>query len=61
MNPKLKESIEWHFREGYSAKKTWEVLEWSYPGLKFQIVTAIFEELESQIPKAGFRKETIAA
>ncbi|RHX84765.1 hypothetical protein [Leptospira stimsonii] len=61
MDKNLRDSIVWHFREGYAVMKTWEILEWSYPKLKFKEVKYVFDELESQIPKAGIKKETLAA
>ncbi|MDI7225286.1 hypothetical protein [Leptospira santarosai] len=61
MDKNLKDSIVWHFRERYSVMKTWEILEWSNPGLKLKEVEVVFDELESQIPKAGIRKTTLAA
>ncbi|AVQ11257.1 hypothetical protein ACT54M_12690 [Leptospira santarosai] len=60
MDKNLRDSIIWHFRERYSVMKTWEILEWSYPRLKFKEVKEVFDELESQIPKAGIRKKTLA-
>lgn len=61
MNQTLRDSIQWHFREGYTLMKTWEILGWSNRGLKLEEVKAIFEELQSQIPKAGTKREAIAA
>ncbi|PKA05196.1 hypothetical protein CH375_06580 [Leptospira ellisii] len=61
MNPIIKESIEWHFKEGYTVVKTCEILSWSNPGLRPEIVQAEFARLESRIPKAGSRKEEVAA
>ncbi|PJZ28730.1 hypothetical protein [Leptospira kmetyi] len=61
MNQTLRDSIQWHFREGYTLMKTWEILSWSNRGLRLEEVKGVFEELESRIPKAGIRKEKIAA
>lgn len=61
MNKELEESIVWHFENGYSMEKTWEIKQWSYPELKFAEVRVIFDKLESRIPKAGVRREILTA
>ncbi|WP_232371793.1 hypothetical protein [Leptospira ainazelensis] len=61
VNKELEESIVWHFENGYSKEKTWEIKQWSYPKLKLAEVKVIFDELESRIPKAGVRREILTA
>ncbi|XDD52518.1 hypothetical protein AB3N59_20430 (plasmid) [Leptospira sp. WS92.C1] len=61
MTNELRESIIWHFQQGYTLKRTWEIKQWESPKLKLKDVQEIFDELNSMIPKAGVRREVLTA